>query len=262
LEEFLQPTSHFNWSVPLWWEERITQLPNFVKRKVVSGGPSVLAASRNDDIAIVEARIQNADGGEGMLSNLIGPQHADYKVFYAEMFRRVFQPALPVAALVNERMKNSALQPGEYSVAHYRAFYGIEYSKMNNKTLEDRAINAVNCASTLYPGHPVYFASDSIHALDAIRLYAEEKNLSIATNQNSKEALHLDYHGGGNQSRAPSEFYETFVDLLIMGSGRCVSYGVGGFGMFARLLSYDTNCSNHYSTRRSITQKCQWQQVP
>jgi hypothetical protein len=169
----------------------------------------------------------------------MGPQHADYKVFSAEMFRRVFQPALPVAALVNERMKNSALQPGEYSVAHYRAFYAIEFNhpKMNNKTLEDRAINAVNCALTLYPGHPFYFASDSIHALDAIQLYAEETNLSIATNQNSKEAVHLDNHGRGNQSHAPSEFYETFVDLLIMGSGRCVSYGVGGFGMFARLIS-------------------------
>lgn len=204
--------------------------------------------------------MQVQDGGAGVFSKLVGPQHADYELFYAELFRRVFQSAQPIATLVKERMKNYVLQPGEYAVAHYRAFHAIEDNKerMSKKQSAYRAINAVNCASTLLPGHPIYFASHSFFALDAIRLYAEEKNGSIATNQNPEEALHLDKASRGDQYLAPSEFYEIFVNHLSMASARCVSNGVGGFGKFAQLLSYVPKCSDrHFDKGRP--QKCQWQ---
>ena len=35
----------------------------------------------------------------------------------------------------------------------------------------------------------------------------------------------------------------TFVDLYLAGNGNCVTYGRGGFGRFASLLSFNVSCN-------------------
>jgi hypothetical protein len=136
------------------------------------------------------------------------------------------------------------------AAAYYRAFYAIEDKKdsIGSHQLSKRAIGAARCALGFLPGRPVYFASDSRVALELIHGYAGEHNRSIVTNQSPKEILHLDMASRSNVSWNLSEFYDTFVDLWIMGNARCVSYGVGGFSHFVQLLSFDSNCSNRHFT--------------
>jgi len=56
-----------------------------------------------------------------------------------------------------------------------------------------------------------------------------------------------------------SDFYPTFVDLLIMAEAKCMSHGVGGFGRFANMLSVDPRCViSHDSTRQNRISYCKW----
>jgi hypothetical protein len=55
--------------------------------------------------------------------------------------------------------------------------------------------------------------------------------------------LKLDDYNTTTTTTKPSEYYSTFVDLVLAGNGNCVAYGRGGFGCFASLLSYNASCS-------------------
>ncbi len=77
----------------------------------------------------------------------------------------------------------------------------------------------------------------------------------IVTFDSDEEALHLDkmeLWTSGNIS----DFYPTFVDLLIMAKAECLARGKGGFGMFANLLSSDPYCEIAHDG--SFNQKCEW----
>jgi hypothetical protein len=136
-------------------------------------------------------------------------------------------------------------------------FYNLEHEK--EKVLDEKlareAINAVNCASKLRPGGPVYFASDSNKAVESVKTYAREGNYAVVT-FDSPEALHLDKTEDW-KSRPPSDFYSIFVDLYLMANGRCVTYGQGGFGRYALLLGYNATCEGRH-IYRGKHQHCKW----
>jgi hypothetical protein len=137
---------------------------------------------------------------------------------------------------------------GEYTVAHYRAEYGREVQRHPKLTepsfLRQVAINALRCASDLKPGAPIYFASDNVEALQLARQLASKTRYPIITFERSEDTpLKLDTWNG---TFVPSDFYSTFVDLYLAGSGACVSHGRGGFGRFAALLSFNASCSSKH----------------
>jgi hypothetical protein len=101
-------------------------------------------------------------------------QDLTYRDVYHDLFQTVFQPSPPVQRLVQHYMQELHLVPNQFVVAHYRAKYpGEPYRKTGNVTsLEERARNAVHCASSLAPGLPVYMASDSVAALETAQRYA------------------------------------------------------------------------------------------
>jgi hypothetical protein len=210
-----------------------------------------------------DCKRQKDNGVQDMLAKLVGEENSrdyEYVDFYHDMFRMMFQPAPGVAKFVEQKMKQSGLVPGEYVVAHYRAYWGIKKEQSNPQWIKTRAINAVNCASELLPGSQIYFASDSILAIDEAERYAQGKNASVVRNPNQNEPLHLDYASRGNRTYPVADYYDSFVDLWLMGNGRCVTHGVGGFGRFARMLSYDSNCSNEHFHWKTMN-KCDWHQL-
>lgn len=167
---------------------------------------------------------------------------------------------------------------GAYSGCHYRAFYGIENKKdtIDESVLVAKTRNALNCVSQLsiqqqqqqqhgkqprppenmeklqYRPPPIYFASDSLVAIRTVQDVARTENRSIGTftttdkntsnnnNEHDREALHLDKRYQWKSGNV-SDFYATFVDLLILANATCISIGVGGFGRFASLISKNTN---------------------
>jgi hypothetical protein len=99
------------------------------------------------------------------------------------------------------------LIPGAYAGAHLRALYNRPDRAAIN-TLR-WAQNAVNCASQMRPGFPIFFASDSTEATKYAELYAREKNAQIGTRTpNPNPSLHLD-KATNWRSRPASDFYGT-----------------------------------------------------
>lgn len=111
---------------------------------------------------------------------------------------------------------------------------------------------------------PIYFASDNSLALETVQDVAMRFRYPIVTFQRSESVpLHLDEYAirsheqnestGAISSQIsfhkPSEYYSTFVDLWLAGSGQCVTYGRGGFGRFAALLSFNVSCSTKHVKR-------------
>jgi hypothetical protein len=148
------------------------------------------------------------------------------------------------------------LVEGEYSVAHYRAEYGREVKRHPKLTepsfIRKVALNAIRCASELQPNQqrvvPIYFASDNPLALETARELATTFAYPIVTFSRAEEIpLQLDSYTNDTAGGViPSDYYSTFVDLYVAGSGKCVTHGRGGFGRFASLLSFNVSCSSKH----------------
>jgi hypothetical protein len=263
LEEFLQP-NEVNWSVPGWMEEKIQQ--NQVTRTFHKSAKKLVNNFRREKAVVYEARVRDIFGCSQFYEEILTGGNNEtvvrenYDTIYHDLFLALFSPSPPIAKQVDEKMKAADLSPGEYAIAHYRAFYAIEHEKEQRSTsqLSVAAITAANCASVLRPGGPVYFASDSKIAVDAVRNYARTGNHSIVT-FDSPEALHLDQTEDW-ESRPPSDFYSVFVDLYLMSNGRCVTYGQGGFGRYALLLGYNSTCASRHFYR-SKRARCSWTEL-
>jgi len=244
LEEFLLPNA-LNWTVPSF-----IPLTNSSENGRIFLKLHVLLDPSHNDLPIIRTRMQTYHGGQLDFDNRTD---STYDEVYHELFRLLFRPSPPIAAILTEELHAVHLKPGHYSVAHYRAFYGRESRGEN--VIAKVAVNAVNCASMLRPGGPVYFASDSTFAVKTVQQYAKENNHPIVTIQN-QEPLHLDKAGNWS-TRHPSDFYSIFVDLYLMGMGRCVTFGQGGFGRFGLLLSYNATCSSRHIYKRQMSD-CHW----
>lgn len=263
LEEFMVPNEGgINWSVPTWMEEKLQKRH---PRSFYARTKETMEKLKVDKTVVAETRMQDAQGGAVtynamVATNITGSGRAkdanrdDYDEIYHDLFRAMFRPVAPIQNLINKKLESTGLLPGEFAVAHYRAFYAVEHEKdkVSEELLIERAVNSVNCASRLRPGGPVYFASDSKFALEEVKKYASQTNRSIVS-LDGPEALHLDKEN----DRPPSDFYPVFVDLYLMGSGRCLSFGKGGVGRYGLLMSYNATCSNRHFYKGKI-QRCDW----
>jgi hypothetical protein len=284
LEEFLTP-NHLNWSVPEWLEQKILINSNNTDADAqMRKGNHMYQSTRGSKnivkkmgyfrhVVFWEARAQDIFGGCALYQQVITDtinttQWKDkkewnpmngwelYKTIYRDLFQALFVPSPPIQKLVSEKMKRANLEPRKYATAHYRAFYAIEDKKHTKtpRTLKRFAFHAVECAASMSPGVPIYFASDSKLAVDAVREYGHRhKDIAIVTfsgNNTEQEALHLDKPT--DWETQPYDYYPTFVDLLIMSNAQCLTYGQGGFGLFAALLSHDFNCTGQHSGKKKL----------
>ena len=256
LEEFMLPVT-INWTVPDWMTTILDRKSSGYSRKLATGLSELENVVTSYDYTIVEARVQMADGGGARYQNLTGGVRNDYGPDYHSIFRAVFQPSPPIAKAISRFYEENGLLPGRYAVAHQRARYarrGIDYPPPK---IMAEAVNAVNCASRLLPGAPIFFASDSVAGYSAVRDYAKEYNRSIVTRDDTSERpLHLEFGHRMNMKNPPppSQYYATFIDLWIMGNGRCVAFGPGGFGHWGLVMGFNVSCAYNYRKPRS----CNW----
>lgn len=252
LEEFLQPTSRgLDWRVPEWLNPKLfgsrpvgTTVRQIKRHARANGGSDV----------VVRSRYQSDNGGAEYYNehfNKTGP----FEQVYHSIWHTVFEPVAPLQKKIDDTMKNLSLVPGEYAAAHLRAVYGVK--SRPNPVIRNWATNAVNCASQLRPGGPIFFASDSNFALHVVKQYAAVHKYKIVSLQHEKEPLHLEK--SNHTDRDPSEYYDTFVDLYLLGNSRCLSYNVGGFGTWGLIMGYDSSCSKRHAPIHFRNYfKCDW----
>jgi hypothetical protein len=253
LQEFLvPPTGGFDWTLPDW----LDQLLDF--RKLPAAKAMKRAESKEQ---IVTFRLQQGSIRAAFYNQHKSANELEYNAVVRGFWDTLFTPSPPVAALIRQNMNDLHLVPGAYVAAHVRALYTSDAS---NNT--DLIRNGINCATKLKPGLPVYFASDSSKATRAALEYGRSKqNDNVTTTATvvariaDTEPLHIDrgidflHRSKGWQNVSATAFYDTFVDLYLLAGSQCLSYGVGGYGLWGSLLSHNSSCSNSHKK-----EKCDW----
>lgn len=171
---------------------------------------------------------------------------------YHELFRLLFEPSPELAERVEATMKSLDLAPSQYSSVHLRVEYprhGIveeSFSFHDHKAkVVEWARNAVNCAVELHPNSTIYVSSDNNdtvgylledspfaqHYIDAI-IHNKHPVVKLVARDYSKENAHIAF----SLNAGIDGYMSAFEDLIIMGMGKCVAHGPGGYGRLGAAL--------------------------
>ncbi len=175
---------------------------------------------------------------------------------YHEIFRLLFTSSQELAERIEGTMKYLELIPSQYSSVHLRVKYPrydidphkiFTFQEHKTKVVE-WAINAVNCAGELHPNSSIYISSDNNdtigylmedspfaqHSMDATNRINHPLGLKLVARDYSKENAHIAF----SKSEDIDDYMRAFEDLIIMGMGKCVAHGLGGFGRLGAALRW------------------------
>ena len=106
----------------------------------------------------LHARIQTNHGGAEYFDDAKPAGSPNYSEIFHEAWRVLFTPVPRIAYQVQTFMNETGLVPGQYAAAHARMLY-VQAKRRRFRT-QSWTENALNCASNLYPGAPLFLASD------------------------------------------------------------------------------------------------------
>lgn len=249
LEAFLvPPVGGMDWRTPDWLAKKIHAAGN----QVVTTVKQVVRSTHDINEVIVRAKIQVHDHGNNFY-NEQGQKDGEpidaFRQHYRDCWYVLFTPAPPIAKMIEDDLEKMHLVPGEYAFAHVRANYGIEDVGREPELVKNWSRNALNCVSSLRPGGPFFFSSDSAYAKEVAIEYGKERNTKVVARTDTAPPLHLDLVEDW-KTRDPADFYDVFVDLYLMSMGHCMSYNMGGYGKWGILLSgRDFTCNVRHWTK-------------
>jgi len=292
LEEWLVPPSPaeggVDWTVPSFLKEQINTTQKKKRLPRLTNWNQREAFRKEQTDRVVLYRVQSPSAGEvhyvedqisyaknASNSSLpLSPSLStvtSYQDVFHLLFRRLFQPSQRLQKKIQDEMTQHSLIPGEYTAVHFRALYGNR-TQRDDRQAVDVSTLGVNCASNLFPGVPVYFASDMAFAVDAAHAYGKIHNLPIVSldidqestkgetesqDATSNDPIHFDKDPDW-KSRTASAYDPTFMDLYLLAESRCVAYSNGGYGLFGSLLSHDPQCKMRFFQGRKKIKNCLW----
>jgi hypothetical protein len=235
--------------------------------QLIDYGEAVTLVDEARDVASssvfgVRAKYQSYDGGQGWYNDQLKGNETVFNEVFHDVWRVCFTPSPNIARKIKREMNQKGLAPGEYASAHLRALYAQEARSAGQTRIWTR--NAVNCASKLRPGKPIFFASDSKVASEYSVIYGEKMKGTVATHENKPDPpLHLDKAENftdTSMSRHPiSHYHDTFVDLYLLALGRCVYISKGGYGHWGLLIGGNTTCVGKFKRGKGrIINPCNW----
>ena len=169
-------------------------------------------------------------------------------------------------------MKSLELIPKQYSSVHLRVKYpvqGIKEDKFSFQQHKSKIVNwaknAVNCAAELHPNSTIYVSSDNNdtvgylleeshfaqHYIDATRHKKHPLVVKLVARNYSNENEHVAF----SSKTELDSFLSVFEDLFIMGLGKCVAHGVGGYGRLGAALC-GGECVMAHRTHRGKPNMC------
>jgi hypothetical protein len=267
LELFLEPPPaaaagggkhqhQLDWRIPLELK------PHLVGRKGVMlkmCKQSVATAGLSD--RILRVNVGDDSTGSELFTKKTQLQYDD--VFHS-LFRSMFRPVPRLQAKLTAKLAAHELVEATYAAAHLRLRYKYYYTPTQEDIQKD-TLHALQCASQAFPGAPILFATDYADANTVAQQIAQqyvERGLRVITleqqgadaDESSTSFLHFDEDQAWI-GRKPEEYDSTFLDLLLLGESKCVSYGVGGYGLFGMRLSHGaTSCG----ISRNADTHCAW----
>mmetsp|Transcript_17044 Transcript_17044/g.28908 ORF Transcript_17044/g.28908 Transcript_17044/m.28908 type:complete len:449 (+) Transcript_17044:82-1428(+) len=251
LEHFLVPHA-INWTVP---DDMFPEDTDWDRSLVKTVFPE---HGQRSDID------KEAHSDEKILSTIRDFEHLIFREYeenivghriYHEIFRLLFSPSDALSSRIQSTMKSLNLMPNQYSSVHLRMQYPVDVIKNDGGFSFERqkslitgwATNAVNCAANLHPNAAKYYvSSDSSQTIkylleesrfvqnytDATKHQEHQSAVKLVARDYSIENPHID-----EKNLEPDQFMSVFEDLFIMGLGKCVAHGIGGYGRLAAALS-------------------------
>jgi hypothetical protein len=218
---------------------------------------TIVQYATQPDAKVLQVKFQSHDHGAIYYDTYReSMEETDFNTVFHKVWRILFTPSLALSSSIDDAMRTLNIRPGHYTAAHLRALYLDDPRTI--PMIQGWAQNAINCAFQLQQSmnnRTVYFAADSDQALQYAASYGKIFMVDIVT-PNIKlhqNPLHLDKTPDW-QVRPPSDFFDAFIDLYIMGMSTGVAYGLGGYGRFAALIS---NHFNHSMLHMSATYNAQ-----
>lgn len=252
LEEFLlPPVNGIDWRV-----HRGLDVALLREGFKVGTQDTILQFGVQANVTVLQAKFQSHDHGSVYYDTFREtPDELDFESVFHIVWRIFFTPSPALAKSIDDAMKKADLAPGHYTAAHLRALY--QTNQRDIRVVQTWTDNAIHCALKLQQPTigklPVYFASDSDQAVRHAIYYGKKHSVHVVTQpevDHSENSLHLDKTKNWKERHA-SDFFGIFIDLYLMSLGKCVAYGIGGFGKFASLISSSPMCSVVHMTATS-----------
>lgn len=255
LEEFLvPPRGGLDWRAPPWLIEQMED----AKQGVLTFNLELLRAWSRTNTTVVRSRFQDYHGGQYAYDEHLRKDEPDFRKVFHHVWRTAFTPSPPVRDVLESDMRKLALKPGRFVGAHLRVLYGM---KDRDESIKKAwAENAMNCASELRPSRPIFFVSDSRNATYYAKEYGILRNATVITRTpNPNPPFHMDKVHDWRR-RNISDFYDSFVDIYIMGSADCLTYNKGGYGLLGLFMSHNPDCGLRQDAinKAAIKQPCIW----
>jgi hypothetical protein len=247
LEEFLvPPKGGLDWRMP-------QTMKNHMAGPSEHNVENIVKACQKTDNVIIRIKYQSYHGGRLTYDEEVeGPT---FSQIYHDVWQIMFTPSRQLAVIIQNKLKEHNLIPGNYAAIHLRALYAVDERPLAK--IETMALNALACATHLRPGGPFYFASDSAYAAAFITKWAKNNTHGrVEAVLRDYEPLHLEMAENWT-IRPVSDFYDTFTDLYLMGLSRCVAYGVGGYGQWGLMMGYNSSCYKVHSLKKK-SEPCNW----
>lgn len=258
LETYLvPPVGGCDWRVPEWLAEKLANDTNgkkFVASKVMRQyGPT--------NLTLMRVRYQSNIAGQDYYNlRRYSEDEPTFMEVFASIWRIFFRPSHDVANIIDQHMASNGLVPGRYVASHLRALYAIEYRPP--RITRRWTLNAVNCASKLRPGAPIFFTSDSKDATEIALEYGKQRNGNVILHPpHPNPPLHLD---GDWTNHTPADYYDTFVDLYLIALAGCVAFNKGGYGHWGLLIGGNITCRiSHAGNAKGVfDNECAWHGGP
>jgi hypothetical protein len=259
LEEFLVPPQHgMEWRVAAAVTSTDHPTP-FLSGYKAGTQDTILESMHASNVTILQVKFQAHDHGSVYYDSFRESENEpNFQTIFHVVWKIFFTPSPPLAASIQETLSRFKLTPKRYVAAHVRALYNTK--QRSPDLVKTWSIHAIQCALLTLISNKmppiIYFASDSEYAVQIAMQYSLSTGIPIharAPSATGTNPLHLDKTKDWRQ-RPASDFYDLFVDLYLLGLGSCVTYGMGGYGYFASLISHNPHCSLVHMTATSITE--------
>ena len=221
----------------------------------------IMITTNNDNTTVLRNKNNNNNSSSSSINNTL--RTTTFEQEYSNVWAALFQPSLAVLSELQYQLSILQLQPKQYDALHIRSQY------LSNEVVDNRdmIINATNCALFGHDGQPLplFVATDSNEATEIAIVHAQHQRQIISSghhshiskvvsssprihneNNNNPIILHLDrgsvFLARDNRDEIrnhnpPSDYYSTFVDLYLLSMARCITYGRGGYGLWASMIS-------------------------
>ena len=252
-----------NWTIPSWLDKKLNYSDAVHFHGTDQSNKKMAVRKAKTSKAPLFTVLDNSgDHGAAFYNearhNLNEPS---FQQIYRPLWDALFTPAPAVADLIDRYSRD--MLPRPYIGLHIRSMF--EGDESDNREMIE---NSVNCAvqlveSSLVLGNStssarnelpvVYLATDSIRTTNLALEFGLSQNVSMRVVPMKQSPMHLDrgrdYLQLSNtwQVEDLEDFYPTFVDLYLLRNSQCVTFGIGGFGLWGSLLSHNSSCFIRHS---------------